>query len=318
MGSLVQAIREASGVATGDQIKQRLELMLVAAKAKIRGYRDEINESFMNPAMVDKIEIPGIRAIRFIEQYHVASSSSFSTQVAGHMSAAINSFFSIGGKDQDNKEAVRSGVQSLISGALDAFIGSTEAGESEEKIYVVVPENNAFIRADICVWKYHMSDQSMADNQDTAVAYVLCKSVIDHTKITLDELIYLASETLASRRPLVAKLSHDDAKYKAAEKELAEANKALIEADKLAPDKKDDAKTKANAAIAAATARLDALDLVVVDSLGKPVLRDDGSYIPASTLDANNPTQSSPPSLAQVEAYIEELIRVWTKLKDAR
>ena len=44
-----------------------------------------------------------------------------------------------------------------------------------------------------------MSDNSLTSNKDTAVAYVLCKSVIDHTKITIDELIYLVSDALSSR-----------------------------------------------------------------------------------------------------------------------
>ena len=85
MGSLVNMMRSELGVANEKEIKEKLELLLVAAKAKIRGYRDEINEQFMNPALIDKIQIPGIRAIRYIEQYHVASKSGFNEQVAGHL-----------------------------------------------------------------------------------------------------------------------------------------------------------------------------------------------------------------------------------------
>ena len=52
-------MRSELGVANEKEIKEKLELLLVAAKAKIRGYRDEINEQFMNPALIDKIQIPG-------------------------------------------------------------------------------------------------------------------------------------------------------------------------------------------------------------------------------------------------------------------
>lgn len=325
MGSLVQAIREAAGVDNAKEIKERLELLLVAAKAKIRGYRDEINENFMNPAAVEKIQVPGIRAIRFIEQYHVASKSSFNTQVADHMSHAIDAFFSIGGKDTDTKDAVKNGIQSLISGALDGFIGSTEAGETEQKIYIVVPENNAFIRADICLWKYHMSDSSIASNSDTAVAYVLCKSVIDHNKLTIDELIYMASDALATRKPMVVPrpLNDTEKALKTAittkRTELATVKAKTPEAGK--EQEHTDAVTAAEHAVTAAiTAFNDAVpdEFTLADASGIPIRTPGGDYVSSKTIDLANPMAANPPAMTQVEAYIEEMIRVWKKLKEER
>ena len=297
MGSLVNMMRSELGVANEKEIKEKLELLLVAAKAKIRGYRDEINEQFMNPALIDKIQIPGIRAIRYIEQYHVASKSGFNEQVAGHLTQAIDSFFSIGGKDQDTKQAVQGGVKALISTALDGFIGGTEAGESEEKIYIVVPENNAFVRADICVWKYHMSDNSLTSNKDTAVAYVLCKSVIDHTKITIDELIYLVSDALSSRTNVPS-----------VEMEL-ETETEIEVVDPQDPNKKIKKKVKAKFR-------------VLADDKGKAITKKASSlalsdYTPVM-VDANHVTSMAPPAISLVEAYIEEMIRVWKKLKEDR
>jgi len=290
-------MRSELGVANEKEIKEKLELLLVAAKAKIRGYRDEINEQFMNPALIDKIQIPGIRAIRYIEQYHVASKSGFNEQVAGHLTQAIDSFFSIGGKDQDTKQAVQGGVKALISTALDGFIGGTEAGESEEKIYIVVPENNAFVRADICVWKYHMSDNSLTSNKDTAVAYVLCKSVIDHTKITIDELIYLVSDALSSRTNVPS-----------VEMEL-ETETEIEVVDPQDPNKKIKKKVKAKFR-------------VLADDKGKAITKKASSlalsdYTPVM-VDANHVTSMAPPAISLVEAYIEEMIRVWKKLKEDR
>lgn len=319
MGSLVQAMRNVAGVDNPEQIKERMELLLVAAKAKILGYKDEINENFMNPAMVDKIQIPGIRAIRFIEQYHVASKSKFNEQVTDHVQEAITAFFSIGGKDTETKSAVKSGIQSLISGALDGFLGSTEAGESEERIYIVVPENNAFIRADICVWKYHLTDNALGSNTDTAVAYVLCKSVIDHTKLTIDELIYLASETLAARKQMA--LINPD--LVAAQARLSTAENKLEDAKKL-PKTSDSDKKKSEDSISSAEKEVEReknilknLPPIVRAQENGEALRKGGNCVPY-TIDANNPMAASPPNMAQVEAYIEEMIRVWNKLKESR
>ncbi|NJR58095.1 MAG: hypothetical protein HC769_04070 [Cyanobacteria bacterium CRU_2_1] len=191
-------------------------------------------------------------------------------------------FFSIGGKDQDTKEAVQSGVKALISTALDAFIGSTEAGESEEKIYVVVPENNSFVRADIAIWKYHLESQKIIDKSDTAVAYVLCKSVIDHTKLSIDELIYLVSDALA-KRPLKHFV----------EKEFTNGGTTVTKRCKL----------DANG------------DLIVLDKT-KPDT--DPTKFQEWLLDDDNPSGGTPPSIGDVQNYIDELLKVWKKLKEDR
>jgi len=196
MGSLTKKIEDLTGQAEDEkEIKERLQMLLISAKAKIANYRDKINDGFINPAGIDKKEIPGIRAIRFIEQYHVAAQEGFSQQVEDHVMQAIDAFFSIGGKDQDTKNAVKVGIKDLILTALDSFIGSTEAGESQEKFYFVIPENNAIVRVDLMVWKYYMESQKIIGESDTAVAYLLCKSVVNHKELTSDELVGLVRET---------------------------------------------------------------------------------------------------------------------------
>jgi hypothetical protein len=283
------------GVDNEKEIKEKLGLILVAAKGKVRGYRDELNERFTNPGKVEKTQIPGLRAMRFIEQYHVASSSSFNQQVSDHLAQAIDAFFAVGGKDVETRKVVQAGVKGLLLTALDSFIRATGAGESEEKIYVVVPENNAFIRTDICIWKYHLSENALSANYDTAVAYVLCKSVIDHTKITLDELIYLVSDALASRIHVP----------------FVEVPISFGEMPN--PDK-----------TAGKPAKIELIRnvRVLADEHHKPITSRPGSrslpdYTPAM-VDGNTLTVSAPPAINVVEAYIDEMIRVWKKLREDR
>ena len=200
MGSLTKKIQDLTGQTEDERaIKERLQMLLGLAKAKIAGYRDKINEGFMNPAGIETVQIPGIRAIRFIEQYHVAAQEGFSQQVGDHVTQAIDAFFSIGDKDQNTKDAVKDGIKALISTALDSFIGYTEAGEKEGQALFVIPENNAIIRVDLMVWKYHMESQKIIDESDTAVAYVLCKSVVDHKALKMDEFIHLVEDTFKGR-----------------------------------------------------------------------------------------------------------------------
>lgn len=281
---MVTAARAATGVADEAKIKERLDLLLMAGKAKIRAYREEINEQFINPGAVDRVQIPGIRAIRYIEQYHVASKSGFNEQVSAHMERAIDAFFSIGGKDQSTKQAVQTGVKSLISTGLSAFIGATEAGESEARTYVVVPENNAFIRADVYAWKYNFSDNALGANSDTATAYVLCKSVIDHNKLAIDELIYLVSESLATRP-----------------------QEGVLSKSVLLP----------NGTTETRLFYADPADRTTV--LVKPGVPDTARGDWANWVEAlEGGSGGSPPALEVVEGYIDELIRVWRKLQQDR
>jgi hypothetical protein len=329
MGSITQMLKNISGANEDEQAqRERLEMMLSLARARIQVYRDEISEMFTNPAMIDQKQIPGIRAIRYIEQYHVASKQNVDQQVKDHMNAAIQSFFSIGG-NEDTKKAIQNGLQSLISGALDGFIGSTEIGESEQRVYVVVPENNAFIRADIACWKYHFEQHKIIDQSDSAVAYVLCKSVIDHTKLTIDELIYLVTEAMLNRKELAFPvpeatkmaaadaLNADLAKLTAKPKLVArETTKRTFTADELnkLPDVKTDGiKSSTDAGYTFSKETVNPTDGNAEVAIWTPKLR-----LP-STLDTSiAPTAGTPPGITQVEAYIDELVRVWRKLKEDR
>lgn len=295
MGSLAHLLKSNLGVDNEKEIKEKLELLLVAAKEKIRGYREELNTQFTNPGQPEKMQIPGTRALRFVEQYHVASKSSFHQQVSDHLTQAIDAFFAVGGRDTETRRAVQAGLKSLILIDLDRFIRGTEAGESEEKCYVVAPENNALTRTDIYVWKYQLSDNSLSANGDMVVAYLLCKSVIDHSKITLDEFVYLVSDALASR-------SHVP---------IVEVPISFGEIPN--PDK-----------TAGRPARVELVRnvRVLADEHRKPITSKPGSkslsdYTPA-LVDGNDLTTSAPPAINVVEAYIGEMIRVWKKLREDR
>lgn len=312
MGSITQMLKDASGATADEQAqKERLEMLLKLAKTKIQTYRDKIEMNFSNPGTIDKIQIPGIRAMRYIEQYHVASKQGLDEKVQDHMTAAIDAFFSIGG-DGSTKKAVQDGVKSLISTALSGFIGSTEVGESEQIIFVVVPENNAFIRADIACWKYHFEQHKFIDQSDTAIAYVLCKSVVDHTKITLDELIYLATDAMAKRTAITYE-------------ELTEADKTTISTAVTAAKKSASAAkaAKPNTGLPTLAGNYTKISLDfgwVEDAADKTK----GWWVPtaidktgSNLLDGYHST-STVPSITDVEAYIDELIKVWKKLKDER
>lgn len=317
MGAIKKALDAALGKQDEAVIIERLNLLLLAAKSKIKEYKEQMNEGFLNPSQIEKIQIPGIRSIHFFEQYHVASSSSIDEDFKAHLDCVFDSFFSIGDKGESSKSAVKEGIKSLISCALDSFIGSTEAGESEERIYFIVPENNAIVRADVAIWKYYMSDKSIVANKDTAIAYLLCKSVVDHTKLTLDELIYITSEALTT---------HTDDSIKIKIYEDLQGNEYQIDGEAIKqflnpkiiplgqiPTKED------------------------YDDKGKLLFERQYRYLPykgtlallkdetkrADKVYAENPlnwclaigVKKTPPSIQNVKAYLSQLIATWGELR---
>lgn len=340
MGSINNALRSVTGANEEEQrIKERLEILLMAAKAKLQAFREEINENFINPAQVEKKQIPGIRAMKYIEQYHVATQTGFSDQVKGHLEHAIDAFFSIG--EGNNKGAVKDGLKGLISGALDAFIGSTSAGESEQKTYIVIPENNAFVRVDVACWKYNFSQTKILNQHDSAVAYILCKSVIDHTKLTIDELVYLTTEVLSKTETsnntgfdnnILANLSVETIpdNLKDLKKQLqlmgynnvdtVDKNKTLVEIianSFTTTDNKIDNNKSIKIGDKEYTYKL----------IREKAIKNDFIVYNTTTqkfelkeydLSFGIVSKRIPASITNVEAYIEELIRVWKKLKTDR
>ena len=54
--------------------------------------------------------------------------------------------------------------------------------------------SNAIIRVDMCTYKYNFINEGVISNAKNILAYIMCISVVDHRDVTVDELIYLASE----------------------------------------------------------------------------------------------------------------------------
>lgn len=151
------------------------------------------------------------------------------------------------------------------------------------------------------------------------MAYLLCKSVIDHNELKLDELIYFASEALSNMTGGEAKLTPSIL--------YPELYKKII------PPKEEASVTyKDIYGVMTTPKRLDESGTAV--ELTADLLKDAGQkgkayrevdkenhiYYPISyaPLDCyTEPGQHNPPRIQEVEAYIEEMIRVWNKLKKA-
>lgn len=98
---------------------------------------------------------------------------------------------------------MKKGLQSLISVGLQTILGDTSMGQNEQIQTFVTMEHNAIIRVDTKVWRYNFSDHSIIGTIQNALCYVFCKSVVDHTKVSLDVLTYLISQQAGDNQQAV-------------------------------------------------------------------------------------------------------------------
>jgi hypothetical protein len=155
------------------------------AKSKLQLYAMDLKDTLAGLASSnsDPVKIVG-EPVNFQESYNC----NVSAQANDGIGNAVSEFF--GGSSDDIKQ----GFQSLISVGLQTILGDTSMGESEQVQTIITMEHNAIIRIDTKVWRYNFSDQGIIGTLQNALCYVFCKSVVDHTKISLDTLTYLISQ----------------------------------------------------------------------------------------------------------------------------
>lgn len=104
---------------------------------------------------------------------------------------AIDMFFNCGNN-------VKQGFQKIVKVALEALIGNTAMGEHEEKMFFIYPENFAIVRVDVKCYKYCFSSSGVIAKTENVFCYIMAKSIVNYTKITIDELLYMVTEMIGS------------------------------------------------------------------------------------------------------------------------
>ena len=183
----LQAIRDALDTSGADQKKaqEQLDFLMDMARSKLQLYTIDLRDTLAGVATNsnDPVKIVG-EPIAFQEAYNCNVSS----KVNDGISKAVGAFFT------GSSDGVKKGFESLISVGLETILGDTSMGESEQLQTFITMEHNAIIRVDTKVWRYNFSDKSIIGTIQNALCYVFCKSVVDHSKVSVDVLTYLISQ----------------------------------------------------------------------------------------------------------------------------
>lgn len=160
--------------------EQELALLVKMAEYKLDTLENEIRNKFLNHDLESQIEIVGDRLGSFTKGYRV----NFETgKVGAAIKGIVDQVMSIG--DAKAKDI----IGGVVSNALDAMFSSVGVTESEQQLFTIVFAGMALVRYDFYVWKYESSSNGLFKNTKSIVAYTYASSVIDHTKVTPDQLL---------------------------------------------------------------------------------------------------------------------------------
>ncbi|CVL03614.1 uncharacterized protein FMAN_15098 [Fusarium mangiferae] len=189
MGNTISALIEPNAADDGNERKKKeqLELMMKLADARLDSFQSELERMFLDRESAMHTTVPGRRALRFERRFVVDAES-----IPGKgVEDAVDAFF--GASDTGTKVALN-GFKSVVKTGLSAILGDSSAGESYDKKFFICIKHNAIIRVDMYTYKYTFANEGVVDMHKNILAYILCISVVDHRNVTVDELVYLASE----------------------------------------------------------------------------------------------------------------------------
>lgn len=189
MAKIVDKINDITGNTEADlKMKEQFGLLQKMAQAKSEQFKGELQNMFISGG-TKELEIVGTRAMSYHNSQHVDIKRGASESIE----KAIKMFFK-------GKEGVIEGFKNIVETALDALLGNSAIGEYEEKMFFIYPENFAIVRVDVKFYKYTFSSKGIIANTENIFCHTMAKSIVDHKKLTIDELLYMVTEMIGSEK----------------------------------------------------------------------------------------------------------------------
>lgn len=162
-----------------EQAKKEAASLVQLANSKLDNLENKMKDMFRNKELEAQVQIVGDRMGAFSREYRVNYSDG---DVSGAVDDLIGQIMDIG------TEKAAAIISKAIKNSLNAMFTSVSVLEEEKQLFVVLLEGAAMVRYDIWVWKSCEQDQSLFKHAESVVAISYARSVVDHTKLTEDEL----------------------------------------------------------------------------------------------------------------------------------
>lgn len=184
MAKISKLIDDITGETEDEQrMREQFTFLQKMAEAKSETFETEL-KMMLSSETISKVEIVGKRAFRYYNSQHVNISENCDDAITG----AIDDFF-------QGKDGVKDGFQKIVKQGISGLIGNKSIGEKVEHMFFVYPENNAIVRVDVKAYKYTFSKKGiLAKDVENVFVYTMAKSIVDHTTLSQDELLYMVTE----------------------------------------------------------------------------------------------------------------------------
>lgn len=180
MAEVKKFIEKFSGQAEErDQAKREVSQLVTLATAKLDVIEARFRDMFRNRELEAQLEIVGDRMGAFSREYRVNYSDG---DISNAVKELVESIMLIGHSD------TRTIVCKVIENALHSIFASVSATEESKRLFIVILEGVSLVRYDIEIWKSAEQDSSLFKHCQSVVAITYARSVIDHTKVSEDEL----------------------------------------------------------------------------------------------------------------------------------
>ncbi|CAD5977971.1 hypothetical protein PCC9214_04335 [Planktothrix tepida] len=164
--------------------KEQLEFLRSAATTRLRLYKEKLHDMLHDLEAVGKVKILGNRVLRYHSEYMV----DITEETDDKIYEVINDFF------PGASDTAKNVFQGLITQSLKSILDDASVGGKQVQALYVIPENGAIVRVDAKYWKYGFSEEGVIGNHKNVFCCLFAKSLVNHTKISLDELIHLVLE----------------------------------------------------------------------------------------------------------------------------
>ncbi|KAJ5609427.1 hypothetical protein N7528_009994 [Penicillium herquei] len=181
----------------GAKVREQLDILMKLADARLDTFESELTTMFLDNESTAKRSVPGKRALRFERSVRVNCSETYGDDLA----STIDTYFGYGGSKGIAKPAgvekdALDAFKTVVNRGMTEFLTDTSVGESYDKKFFVCIKHNAIIRVDVYIYRYNFTQGGVftENKYNNVLGYVLCTSVVDHTALTVDEIVFLASE----------------------------------------------------------------------------------------------------------------------------
>lgn len=92
-------------------------------------------------------------------------------------------------------------VQTIVTGFVTSLLGGSSGAQQEKKSYFAVLEGVSMVRYDFAGWSKQITSVAMTERLDSLSAYVLYKSIVDMSKVTLSGFTSVYQHTVKAENP---------------------------------------------------------------------------------------------------------------------